>query len=49
MIADKAWDEDGQLLFNIFNIDGFLGDRMLVNWPTSRTSRCGRGAIASAS
>lgn len=31
-IADKAWDNDGQLWFNIFNKDGFLGDQMLVNW-----------------
>jgi len=32
LIADKAWDEDGQLWFNIFNLDGFLGDRVLTNW-----------------
>ncbi|WP_445397766.1 multicopper oxidase family protein [Zobellella sp. An-6] len=32
MIADKAWDRQGQLWFNPFNTDGFLGDRMLVNW-----------------
>jgi FtsP/CotA-like multicopper oxidase with cupredoxin domain len=32
MVADKAWDSDGQLFFNIFNMDGFLGDRMTVNW-----------------
>ena len=32
MIAGKAWDATGQLLFNIFNLDGFVGDRMLVNW-----------------
>lgn len=32
VIADKAWDSDGQLWFNIFNLDGFLGDRVLVNW-----------------
>jgi FtsP/CotA-like multicopper oxidase with cupredoxin domain len=31
-IADKAWDRNGQLQFNIFNTDGFLGDRVLVNW-----------------
>jgi FtsP/CotA-like multicopper oxidase with cupredoxin domain len=29
---DKAWDANGQLKFNIFNTDGFLGDRVLVNW-----------------
>ena len=32
MITDKAWDQDGQLFFNIFNLDGFLGDRMTVNY-----------------
>jgi hypothetical protein len=31
MIADKAWDEEGQLWFNIFNLDGFIGDRLLTN------------------
>jgi hypothetical protein len=31
-IAGKAWDQVGQLWFNIFNKDGFLGDQMLVNW-----------------
>jgi manganese oxidase len=32
VVADKAWDNAGQLKFNIFNTDGFLGDRMTVNW-----------------
>jgi len=32
VMADKAWDADGQLYFNKFNTDGFLGDRMTVNW-----------------
>ena len=32
LIADKAWDASGQLFFNIFNKNGFLGDRVLVNW-----------------
>ena len=32
MIAGKAWDQHGQQFFNLFNTDGFLGDRMLVNW-----------------
>jgi FtsP/CotA-like multicopper oxidase with cupredoxin domain len=32
LIADKAWDAQGQLFFNIFNRDGFLGDRVMVNW-----------------
>lgn len=31
MLADKAWDEDGQLFFDIFQFDGFLGDIMTVN------------------
>jgi len=31
MIADKAWDEDGQLAMDIFDFDGFLGDVMTVN------------------
>ena len=32
MIADKAWDAEGQLFFNIFNMDGFIGDQILTNW-----------------
>ena len=32
MLADKAWDRNGQLWFNQFDTDGFLGDRVLVNW-----------------
>lgn len=32
LIADKAWSANGQLYFNIFNRDGFLGDQMTVNW-----------------
>ncbi len=32
LVADKAWDQDGQLWFNIFNKDGFLGDHLLTNW-----------------
>jgi len=33
ILADKAWDPvfPAQLWFNIFNFDGFLGDRMTVN------------------
>jgi len=31
LLADKAWDNAGQLKFNIFNTDGFLGDQMTVN------------------
>lgn len=30
-IMDKAWDQQGQLWFNIFNLDGFLGDRITTN------------------
>ncbi len=32
VIADKAWDRSGQLWYNIFNRDGFLGDQVLTNW-----------------
>ncbi|MFQ5482044.1 MAG: multicopper oxidase domain-containing protein, partial [Nitrospinaceae bacterium] len=32
VVADKAWDANGQLFFNVFNKDGFLGDRVLTNW-----------------
>ncbi len=32
VIADKAWDREGQLWFNIFNRDGFLGDQLMANW-----------------
>ena len=32
MVADKAWSNSGQLKFSIFNTDGFLGDRITVNW-----------------
>ena len=32
VIADKAWDRDGQLWFNPFNTNGFLGDYLLTNW-----------------
>jgi FtsP/CotA-like multicopper oxidase with cupredoxin domain len=31
VVADKAWDQNGQLFFNIFNLDGFLADQMTVN------------------
>ncbi len=31
MLADKAWDQDGQLFFDIFEFGGFLGDQMTVN------------------
>ena len=31
MLADKAFDQDGQLDMNIFDFDGFLGDVMTVN------------------
>lgn len=32
VLADKAWDKSGQLWFNPFNTDGFLGDQLLTNW-----------------
>ena len=31
MIADKAFDQDGQLTFDIFQFNGFVGDAMTVN------------------
>ncbi|HMF97252.1 MAG TPA: multicopper oxidase domain-containing protein, partial [Vicinamibacterales bacterium] len=31
MIADKCFDSDGQLFFDIFQFNGFLGDVMTVN------------------
>jgi FtsP/CotA-like multicopper oxidase with cupredoxin domain len=31
MIAEKAFDREGQMYFDIFNFDGFLGDVMTVN------------------
>ena len=32
LIAAKAWNSGGQLNMNPLNEDGFLGDRMTVNW-----------------
>ncbi len=32
VVADKAWDKTGQLFFSLFAVDGFLADRMTVNW-----------------
>jgi FtsP/CotA-like multicopper oxidase with cupredoxin domain len=32
LLADKAWDDEGQLWFNPFNLRGFIGDVMTVNW-----------------
>jgi FtsP/CotA-like multicopper oxidase with cupredoxin domain len=31
LLADKAFDSNGQLFFDIFDFDGFLGDVMTVN------------------
>ena len=31
MVNEKAWDANGQLFMDIFQFDGFLGDRMCVN------------------
>ncbi|HYY61776.1 MAG TPA: multicopper oxidase domain-containing protein [Burkholderiales bacterium] len=31
MLADKAWDSQGQMFMDIFDFDGFLGDVMTVN------------------
>ena len=32
LLAEKAWDTEGQLWFNPFNLTGFVGDVMTVNW-----------------
>jgi len=32
LLAEKAWDTEGQLWFNPFNLRGFIGDVMTVNW-----------------
>jgi len=32
LLAEKAWDGEGQLWFNPFNQKGFIGDVMTVNW-----------------
>jgi FtsP/CotA-like multicopper oxidase with cupredoxin domain len=32
LLAEKAWDSEGQLWFNPFNVKGFVGDVMTVNW-----------------
>lgn len=32
LIADKAWDQQGQLWFNPHNKLGFIGDQLLTNW-----------------
>ncbi|WP_130931987.1 multicopper oxidase domain-containing protein [Pseudomonas sp. Sample_24] len=37
VFADKAWDQNGQLWFNPFNTDGFIGDQLLVNWQWKPT------------
>jgi FtsP/CotA-like multicopper oxidase with cupredoxin domain len=31
MLSEKAFDQEGQMFFDIFNFDGFLGDVMTVN------------------
>ena len=31
VLADKVFDQDGSLFFDLFNLDGILGDRYLVN------------------
>jgi FtsP/CotA-like multicopper oxidase with cupredoxin domain len=32
MVADKAWDSNGQLDMDTTDFDGFLADQMTVNW-----------------
>ncbi len=54
MLADKAFDRDGQLTFDIFNFDGFLGDVMTTNLDRFRilnasVSRFFKVALADAS
>jgi len=54
MLADKAWDANGQLFFDIFQTDGFLGDAMTVNlaykpfsrWRGASRFRILNGAVA---
>jgi FtsP/CotA-like multicopper oxidase with cupredoxin domain len=31
IVTDKVFDEDGKLFFDLFNLDGILGDKFLVN------------------
>ncbi|MGK3999089.1 multicopper oxidase family protein [Sorangium sp. So ce1024] len=31
MFTDRVFDEDGQLFFDLFNLDGILGDKFVVN------------------
>jgi len=49
MLAEKAWDAQGQLAMDIFEFDGFIGDRMTSTSPTSRSSRSSAASTASAS
>ncbi|MBP1806174.1 multicopper oxidase family protein [Rubellimicrobium aerolatum] len=30
--SDAVWDQDGQLFFDIFDVQGFVGDQVLVNF-----------------
>ena len=46
VVADKAWDANGQLWFNIFNTDGFLGDQVLVNWQYQSVPRRARAPLS---
>ncbi|MGK3988789.1 multicopper oxidase domain-containing protein [Sorangium sp. So ce136] len=31
MVTDRVFDEEGQLFFDLFNLDGILGDKFVVN------------------
>ena len=31
MLADQVYDQDGQLFYDLFNLDGIIGDKFLVN------------------
>jgi hypothetical protein len=49
VVADKAWDLNGQLWFNTQQPEGSCGDRMTVNFLYKPTSTCARASIVSAS
>ena len=49
LVADKARDRHGQLMFNTFNSDGFMGDQLSVNWLKTLPWKCAPADTASAS
>lgn len=42
MLSDKVFDEDGQLYYDLFNLDGILGDKFLVNGKIQPVFRVAR-------